>query len=216
MIGWPVAVNRRTIMKSIAEQQQEYLARPDVRTMPLSEAELKEAEDFDVDWQAGRITGAPPIISPNPELLIKFFMLGNYIVCREGFISGIQTLRPIFSQVPGPVEEAKSSWTPDNEYLRTHGLQPVEQRHAVTVENEKQAESASDRMHKLAKEGARKLDFQSRMFGIEKVRMNSSMPGLISWSATHRERIRQYEALRPDFPEFVKYIDQAIAKEKAA
>lgn len=203
-------------MRSIAEQQQEYLARPDVRTMPLSQAELKEAEDFDVDWQAGRITGAPPIISPNPDLLIKFFMLGNYIVCRDGFLTAIQTLRPIFSQVPGPVEESKP-YNPDNDYLKLHGLQHVAQRHAVAAENEKQADSAADRMQKLAREGARKLDFQSKMFGIEKVRVNApGMVGYISWSATHRERVRLYESLRGEFPEFVKYIDQAIAKEKAA
>ena len=68
------------------------------------------------------------------------------------------------------------------------------------MENEKQAESASEKMHKLAKEGARKLDFQSKMFGIREDSSEFDHARLISWCATHRERIRQYEALQARIP----------------
>ncbi len=64
-------------MNSLSEQQQEYSARPDVRTMPLSQAELKEAQEFDADWRGwkrfpARLHRSPP----NRELLIKVFYVG--------------------------------------------------------------------------------------------------------------------------------------------
>src|SRR5579859_2129747 len=111
-------------MKSLAEQQQDYLSRPDVRTMPLSDTEMKAAQEFDEDRHAGRIPGAPPSIPPNDELLIKFFMLGNYIVCRDGFLTAIQTLRPLFSREPGPVEQEEHTWVSSDpeQVVRRGGL----------------------------------------------------------------------------------------------
>ena len=51
-------------MNSLSEQQQEYLNRPDVRTMPLSQVESKEAQEFDADREAGKIPRRAPIDSP--------------------------------------------------------------------------------------------------------------------------------------------------------
>jgi hypothetical protein len=185
--------------------------------MPLSEAEVKEAEQFDADRQAGKIPGAPPSIPPNDELLIKFFMLGNYIVCRDGFLTAIQTLRPLFSQQPGPVEEAKSSWTSDDpqQVLRRGGL-------VSHTDTSKANEEISRSTQKLVKEttsivekAQRNTAFVDLKRVIDGVLVNSRIPGLVDRAGSVRARIDRWEAAKVNFPERIADIDKEIAREQA-